>query len=263
MQKTVVPQKARTLHFIDFSDDLISNTTLIKEMRNNILENDGYIVRNVVDPAMLDQIREYLISVGRGSLPSYHHLKQGCPDFHRIHQFDERSYVKGLMHQFMFHPWNQNIFDLFSIMKPIYQLKNLLSGLESDAYLNSTPDDGFISRLSFQFYPKGGGCIKRHSDPVDVHQLCVPVLLMSDYGIDYESGGGYVMDSQGKILNTDSQMKKGDVVFFNAQVVHGVAPIDPEEKMNWLSYEGRWICLVSVIKTDSNQVAMNALQLEE
>lgn len=263
MEKTVTPQRARELHFLDYSEEMLNNPTLIQEMRNNILNNDGYIVRNMVDPALLDKIRDYLISVGRGSLPSYHHLKQGCPDFHRIHQFDQRSYVKGLMHQFMFHPWNQNIFDLFSIMKPIYNLKNLLSNLDKDAYLETTPDDGFISRLSFQYYPKGGGCIKRHSDPVDIHQLCVPVLLMSDYGEDYKEGGGYVVDADDNVLITDSHMKKGDVVFFNAQVVHGVAPVDPDEKTDWLSFAGRWICLVSVIKTMSNQAALNALQLED
>ncbi len=263
MEKTISPQRARNIHYIDFSPNIVNDTALIQEMRNNIINNDGYIVRNVVDPKILERIKEYLILVGRGSLPSYHHLKQGCPDFHRIHQFDQRSYVKGLMHQFMFHPWNQNMFDLFSLMKPIYQIKNLISNLDKDAYLTTTPDDGFISRLSFQYYPQGGGCIKRHSDPVDVHQLCVPILSMSDYGKDYQEGGGYVVDRNDQVVNLDSHMKKGDVVFFNAQVVHGVAPVDPEKAMDWFSFAGRWICLVSVIKTEANQTALNALQLED
>ena len=263
MQKTIEPQKARDLHFVDFHKDLLEDKSFIAEARQNIIDNDGYIFRNVVDAKLLDEIRDYLMSVGKGSLPSYHHLKEGCPDFHRVHQFDPRSYVKGLMHQFMFHPWNQNIFNLFLVMEPIYNLKNLLSNLEKDAYLTTTPDDGFISRLSFQYYPKGGGCIKRHSDPVDVHQLCVPILMMSDYGEDYSRGGGYVIDRNEKLINLDSKMKKGDVLFFNAQVVHGVEPVDPAEKMDWYSFSGRWICLVSVIKSGTNVVAMNALQLED
>ncbi len=263
MVDKISPQKAREVKIIDYDLSLLSNKELIQSMRLDILDGDGYVIKNFVNPSKLDQIKTYLMGVGQNSLPSYHHLQEGCPDFHRVQQLDQRSYVKGIMHQFMFHPWNQNVFDMFTLMKPVYNLKNLLSGLEQDSFLETTPKDGFISRLSYQFYPQGGGCIKRHADPVDEHQLCVPILMMSDFGTDYKNGGGYVVGDEGEVINTDSYMNKGDVLFCNAQVAHGVADIDPDSDMDWLSFKGRWICLVSVIKTLANTTTANSLQLED
>lgn len=259
----IEPKKAKTINVLDFEMSMLDDEEFIKETREKILDCHVFIFRNMMAPEMVDKIRDYLKSLGRGSLPSYHFLDEGCPDFHRVHQQDPRSYVKGTMHQFMFHPWNQNVFNLFELFKPIYHLKNLLSNLDREAFLHSTPKDGYISRLSFQFYPKGGGCIKKHSDPVHVHQICVPILLMSDYGKDYKEGGAYVVDENDEIISVDANMQKGDVVFFNAEIIHGVADIDPEEPTDWLSYLGRWMCLVSVIKTHDNNDTPNALQLED
>lgn len=259
----ITPKKARKTHIIEFSKSLLDDKVKIDEMRENILNNDGYIVKNYLDPKLADDIVDYLKSIAKGSLPAWYPLQENCPDFHRVNNFDPRSYVKACMHQFMFHPWNDNVFDFFSIMKDLYLLKNQLSGLEAESFLNNTPKDGHIARLSFQFYPAGGGMLKRHSDPVGKHQLSVPVLLLNDKSKDYKQGGGYVVGEDDQIIDVDSQMSKGDVVFFNAEVMHGVQPIDPAEDMKWLDFKGRWMMIASVIKTVADSETPNAIQLEE
>lgn len=259
----ITPKKAKKIFTIDFSENMVFDTKLLQEMRENIANSNGYIIKNVVSPKLIDDIVKYLESVASNSLPAWYPLVNGCPDFYRINNFDKRSYVQAKMLQFNFHPWNQNMFDLFEKMKHIYYLKNQLSGIEHDAFLENIPADGHISRLAFQFYPQGGGCIKMHADPVGKHQVSVPVLMMSDKGKDYHQGGGSVINENDELVDVDSLMKKGDVVFFNAEVIHGVKPIDPEKDCNWLDFKGRWIMIASVIKTLANDETPNSLQIEE
>lgn len=259
----VVPRQAKKVESIVYSQELLEDKLQLEKMRRGIDEYTVYILKNVIAPEKIDTIKTYLKNVGSGSLPSYHFLQEGCPDFHRVHQFDSRSYVKALMHQFVFHPWNQNVLDLFEEMKNIYYLKNILAGMETDAFLDTTPKDGHISRLSFHYYPKGGGCINKHADPVGVHQNNVPVLQMSTKGLDYKEGGLYAIGEDNKAIDLDSMMEKGDVLFFNAEIIHGVAPIDPGLNQDWLSFEGRWMMLASVIKSAGNEKTANALPLED
>lgn len=259
----ITPRKAKEIFFLDFSPEMINDPNLILEMRKNISNNYGYIIRNVINADLIDRIIKYLESIARNSLPSYYPLKEGCLDFHRINQLDERSYVKACMHQFMFHPWNQNVFNLFSEMEKIYHLKNLVSGLDKESFLNNTPKDGYIARLSFQHYPKGGGMLKKHSDPIGEHQLSVPLLMMSDKSQDFKAGGGYAVTEKDEIIDLDSLMNKGDLLFFNAEVMHGVQVIDPEDELDWLSFRGRWIMIASTIKTLANTSTPNSIQLED
>jgi hypothetical protein len=58
-------------------------------------------------------------------------------------------------------------------------------------------------------------------------------------------------------------MNKGDVLFFNAEVIHGVAPVDPDEELDWLSFRGRWSMLASTIKTVADKDTPNSIQLED
>lgn len=261
--KNVIPREAKKIETILFSKELFDDHIKLEKMREGIDNYTVYIVKKVIAPEIIDKIKNYLKNIGSNSLPSYHFLKEGCPDFHRVHQFDNRSYVKSLMHQFIFHPWNQNIFDLFEEMKNIYYLKNLLGGYEKETFLHNTPKDGHVSRLSFHCYPKGGGTINKHADPVGTHQNNVPVLQMSTKGVDYKEGGLYAIGEGGNIIDLDSMLEKGDVLFFNAEIIHGVAPIDSDNTLDWLSFEGRWMMLASVIKSAGNETTANALELED
>lgn len=232
-------------------------------MNENLQNYDAYIIRNMIDVTIIDKVKDYLSNIGQTSLPRYEFLQENCPDFHRIHMLDKRSYVESIMHQFCFHPWNQNIFDLFRVMEKIYKLKNLSANFEENTFLNNTPKDGYVARLSFHNYPVGGGEIKKHSDPIGEHQLTVPILQMSQKGIDYEEGGLYVIGKDNIKIDIDTLMNKGDVFFFQAEIMHGVAPIDPDRELNWMEFEGRWMMLASIIQTVGNTKTAYSLQLED
>jgi hypothetical protein len=111
-------------------------------------------------------------------------------------------------------------------------------------------------------YPRGGGYLNRHADPVDYHQLTVPIMQLSKKGDDFESGGLYVEMADGSDLILDDIAEWGDVVYFNAQCPHGVAPIDPDAAMRWHDYQGRWMLLFAVNRLAGNASIANAVDLD-
>jgi hypothetical protein len=252
----------RTLRSIDHHESLLGNPTALNEVRRDIADGDIYIARRVYDPALLDEIRHYLVAVGRSSLPNYTSIEAGAPNFHRMNRADPRAYVQGCFHQFAFFPWNQDVFDLFRLFTPVYQMKNLLSGVPADHFLGVGPEDGCTARLAFQMYPRGGGFLNRHADPVDYHQLTVPIMQMSRKGHDFIDGGLFVQMADGTDLMIDDITEPGDVVYFNARCPHGVSPIDPGAPMRWLDYAGRWMLLFAVNRLAGNVTIANAVDLE-
>jgi len=254
--------KANTIKYIENYKELLLEPNSIMKVRNDILDGDLYILKNAVDKNYVLNIREYLIGIGRGSLPNYHSINVNAPNFHRINIWDDRAFVKGCFHQFTFFPWNQDIFRVFDKTKEIYHLKNLINNQPKGKFLGPEPEDGCTARLSFQFYPKAIGGLNKHSDPVDHHQLTVPSLIMSKKGEDFHSGGVYVEDSSSTKIYLDDICEIGDVVFFNAQVPHGVDRIDEDKEEDWFSFEGRWMMIFATNKLFNNDEIHDAVDLE-
>lgn len=240
------------LHREGSASQLLEDPSRIAIIQEGIKNGEVYIVPSGIPESLLTQIREHLATIGKSSIANYHPIEANCPNFHRINRWDERAYVKGCFHQFSFFPWNQDAFDLFSLFAPVFQLKNLISGIPADRYLNRIPYDNCCSRISFQFYPKGGGALNRHRDPVDKHQLTVPIMQLSRKSKDYFEGGGYVQTPDGNDLIGDDYAQIGDIIFFNARSEHGVHPIDANDQSHWTSFEGRWIALFAVNKLSSS-----------
>ena len=219
------------------------------ELRDEVLNGAVLIVRSAIDPVVSTQIVEYLRQVGKGSLPNYSPIEIGALNGHRLNRRDERSYVKGCFHQFAFYPWNQDVFDLFELLRPVYQFKNRLSGFEPDRYLGPSGEDGVVSRLAFQCYPIGSGFMNAHEDPVGDHQVVVSTMMLSAKGTDFTSGGLYLENSDGSVHCLDDHAGPGDVVFFDARSTHSVKMIDGERPTDWLAFNGRWSLLLATNKT--------------
>src|ERR1700694_2772808 len=98
------------------------------------------VTRGALEPSFVKEVIDYLSQVGRNSLPSRHPTLPGCPNHHRVYQWDELSYVKGCFHQFSFFPWNEDIFHLFKTFARVYRLRNILSGVAPDRYVGKAPD---------------------------------------------------------------------------------------------------------------------------
>lgn len=241
---------------------ILADDAKVAELSKRLADCECLLIKGAVDEQPLRRIRDYLARVGRNSLPAYYKIEAGCPNFHRIIDCDPRSDVEGMFHQFVFHPWNQDFFDVFSMFRRVYELKNRLGGLPADKYLGTVPVEGCTARVAFQFYPSGGGMLHRHCDPVGYHQLVVPTIVMSKRGEDYSEGGLYVERENGTRIDVDDVADIGDAVYFHAEVVHGVAPVDPELERDWLSFRGRWMGLLAVNRVHSNAAVARSIDLD-
>ena len=252
----------REIRRVENHDAILGDESKRKEVSDWLDRGDIVVARQVVPKDRLLAIRAYLTRVGQNTLPAYSPIVQGAPNFHRINDWDERSYVKGCFHQFSFLPWNQDYFRAFELLRPVYAMRNLLAGLCPDAFLAREPYQGCVARLSFQFYPSGQGALNRHVDPYDFHQRVVPIILMSKKGVDFHEGGAYVETSSGERVILDDGADIGDVIYFNSQMAHGVAPIDPGSGAHWLDFRGRWIMLAAVNRLAGNTAVGDAKDLE-
>jgi hypothetical protein len=98
--------KAKNIHFIQDYRTVLYDDAAILDIRKDIQNGAVYIFKNMYDKEWILEVRKYLTDIGRSSLPNYHSIEAGAPNFHRLNRWDERAYVKGCFHQFVFFPWN-------------------------------------------------------------------------------------------------------------------------------------------------------------
>lgn len=244
-------------------EEILNDDNKIQEIRSSIKSGDVYVVKGYFSKELCNEIIDYLKRVGQNSIPNYHPIKNGAPNFHRINKIDSRAYVKGAFHQFSFFPWNQDYFDLFDKCKDAYSLKNLTSNLSKNKFLNIVPEEGCTARIAAQFYPKGYGFLNKHKDPVDTHQLTVPIMILSQKGEHFNEGGAFLCSEDGTKVIIDNLFEPGDVIYFSAEIPHGVEAIDPKSNVPWLNFEGRWMLLLAVNKLSDNSNISNATDLEK
>lgn len=246
----------------EFSAKELNSVIQSKDSLKTFLSEEGIlIIRNMIPESYLMDVRSYLSQVGASSLPNYHSISEACPNFHRMNFDDDRSYVRAIFHQFSFFPWNHDYFNLFKMFRPVFELRNTFCESPRDAFLGKKAESGCTARLSFQFYPKGGGKMNMHKDPLDHHQFTVPTVCMSKKGEDYNKGGAY-FETKDERIHIDQLCNIGDVVLFHAQLPHGVEDIDSDAPMNWPLFQGRWVALAAVNKLESNTAIANAQDLE-
>lgn len=259
---TRVEQKTcNGLKLFDYNEDIFNQIDNIKKA---IANNEAVVVKNVIAKNILLDIKRYLLNVGTNSMPSYHALDKKIQDHHLILNNHPDSYVESYVHKFYFYPWNQNIFDFFNVFKPIFQIKNLITNLDKDEFFINNPlESDFVLRCVFHHYPLGGGYIARHADTVGVHQAVTAITALSDKGVDFSSGGLYIVDKDGNKLFVDDELKMGNVLFFNPEIVHGVDDIQGKTKGGFFDINGRWIMIAATIKTVKNKHAKTAIQLDD
>jgi len=252
-----------SLEFFDISAERIINEPHLAEAIRAMIQNGGVaVVRRFISRTLALNIRDYLTNVGQHSLPTYEPIEIGRPNFHRLNLDDERAHVRGCFHQFVFYPWNQDVFGLFQVFENLFKVKNLITGNPAERFTSRHGEDGVVSRLAFQFYPSGRGFLNRHQDPHGDHQLTVPTVCFSEKSRDFQSGGAFIENVNGTKHYLDDETAIGDVVFFDARLIHGVELVDPNIVRPWLDFVGRWTCLIATNKVAGNSQILNAVDLE-
>jgi hypothetical protein len=253
-----------TFEFFEIDLSATLNSLEVAQETRTRIQNGGIgIVKHFITRPLAEDIRNYLITIGKSSLPTYQPIEVGRPNFHRLNIDDERSHVRGCFHQFVFYPWNQDVFGLFTLFDDLFRLKNTITGNPQRKYIGRLGEDGVVSRIAFQFYPAGKGFLNRHQDPFGEHQLTVPTVSFSDKFRDFQTGGAFVEDRYGARTHLDDVTEMGDVVFFDAQLVHGVELVDENAKNSWTDFSGRWTCLIATNKVTTNISVPDARDLDK
>ena len=212
--------------------------------------NEAYVVKGFYPRDQVLAFRRFLQDFAADVEPSWHPCLDGVPDYHRINDEYENSWVKARMHSFYFHRFNEHnaVFDQF---KEIFELKNHLAGELPDAYYDTIPSDGVISRVVSHQYPRGGGYLAEHIDPTSRFARIQTIIQASEVGRDFDAGGLYFREDEGsEEVLVDPHSEIGDLLVLSPGVRHGVATIDPEEEVDWSLERGRWMILPVVIRSD-------------
>jgi hypothetical protein len=220
------------------------------EFMRSIDANEAYVVKSFYPRDEILEFRRFAQEFAASQEPSWHPCLDGVPDYHRINDEYEKSWVKARMHSFYFHCFNEHA-HLFDRFKEIFELKNHLAGEPRDAYYDTIPSDGVISRVVSHQYPRGGGYLAEHIDPKNPFALIQTIVQASDVGTDFDEGGLYFrVDEDSEAVLVDPHSEVGDLLVLSPGVRHGVAAIDPDEDIDWGLERGRWMILPVVIRSD-------------
>jgi hypothetical protein len=219
---------------------------------DSIARKDVYVVKQFYPRDFVLDFREMLRRFSEEEEPSWHPCLDGVPDYHRINDEYQGSWVKARMHSFFFHRFNGRG-DLFASFRDIFNLKNFLAGEEPDSYLDNIPSDEIIARVVSQQYPRGGGYLAEHSDPASRFAKLQTIVQASTVGEDFDTGGLYLRPEPGADpIWVDPHTEPGDLMVLTPDAPHGVAPVDPDVELNWSQPDGRWMILPIIIRSDYN-----------
>ena len=232
-------------------DDLLLEEAAREHLLSILAERKFAVTRGVLAGSTVRRVVDHLTEVGSTTAAVWEPIQAGASNFHRRNEADPRSYVEGVFHQFNLFPWNPDPLGLFDLLRPVFEIRNLLAGIDRDAHLGGEPTDGMFSRIAVQFYPHGEGRMNLHRDPVEGDQAAACLLVMSRVGVDYKQGG-LVVD-HGIRYRPEAGCAPGDIIWLSPDAVHGVSPVDPDEPFGWEGFRGRWSALLATnrISVDS------------
>ena len=216
------------------------------------MSGDVYLVKKAFPKEWVENIKKKVRLFFKQSLPSFHKTYENCPDFHRLidEEISKNYAVDVVKHAAYFFPWNGDPLNLFEDVWRRWSLYKIISGFSADQYVKNTPKDGVIDRIQICLYPSGGGGLKTHADPYENQRIFIATYL-SKRGEDYQKGGFYSIDHNNHQVDLESKIEVGDMGFAYATVVHGVDPIDPNEKKEFEnSKKGRWFMSLHSMDSD-------------
>jgi hypothetical protein len=229
--------------------DDVSIELEFKKIQEEILSKKPVIIRNLLTPNEVDEIRNICIKRATNEPKNLPEINNSTPNYHTIYQNNEASKVKKIIHAFTFFYWNKDSDHIAPYFKRMFKLRNKLSGLPENYALENI-EDGYVSIPVVQHYPRGGGYMQEHIDP-DIKQKVVINVVLGKHGTDFKSGGLFYRNENNKKMYVDACLNPGDAFVFFPKISHGIDPIDPEIKIDWEKNDGRWMCFSTLIKLSS------------
>jgi hypothetical protein len=232
----------------DFLHQLYNNKESLMQLLN---KPDAIVVKSFYPKQKVLSLRNSCFKRGMETDAEWHPLKEGCPDYHRLHDNYPQAYVKQKFHAFYHHGYQTKNAELFDDYKEIFEIKNFLADKEYS--IHNSPKDRIVARINVHHYPRGGGYQMEHIDPANDFARIQTLICASEKGKDFFEGGVYGREHEkGKKYFLDDYLKPGDLLIISPDIHHGVHPIDEEEEYSWRTNDGRWMILPLFVVSDYN-----------
>lgn len=151
-----------------------------------------------------------------------------------------------------FHENNVGTPFLNSFFRALISLRNRVLGIRED--FGSHPDrDEFWNACRIHHYPRGGGFMAEHNDthfPQVLSSADIPFLqvmaLLSTKGVEFGTGGSFVVGRDGIRTYTEDDCPLGAVVMFDGSIRHGVEDVDPDQVLDFNLASGRIAAFINL-----------------
>jgi hypothetical protein len=159
------------------------------------------------------------------------------------------------MQSIYFGEGDKNYPSLSALFNEMIKVRNKL--MQVDEAFGSDPEkDGFWNACRIHHYPRGGGFMTVHRDeyfPDKLEEKNKPfyqmLVLLSRKNIDFMSGGGVLIDSQGQKVDIEIEAGFGSMVLYDGRTPHGVEDVDLDQVIDFTRADGRLVALVNLYCT--------------
>ncbi len=159
------------------------------------------------------------------------------------------------MQSIYFDESDQRYPSLTALFSEMIKVRNKLMRVD-EAFGSHPEQDGFWNACRIHHYPRGGGFMTVHRDeyfPDKLEEKNKPfyqmLVLLSRKNIDFMSGGGVLVDSQGKKVDIETEAGFGAMVLYDGRTPHGVEDVDLDQVIDFTRTDGRLVALVNLYCT--------------
>ena len=177
---------------------------------------------------------------------------------HVIEEFGNPRTIRAHNYTQIINPiWAKDIYKLRKYFVYLCKLRNLLLGKNQNFCVDS-PVGTIYSLSRIQYYPSGGGFMATHKDDrgqrvnkkSGLKNYFQILFLMTKKGKDFETGGGYIIKNNKRIIH-DDYTDQGDIIIYDGNIEHGVSTIDSYLPLNNDNkrLKGRFVLAVNFYNT--------------
>lgn len=249
----------KNLKYIEATDffEICGDVYKRRNMRNDISEGTVFIVKKIVSIPEIDSFISDVINLDLKENSNFQIL-EGCENikYKSNTDGDGQNQYSANDTSWYFFPWNKDECGAIKIFQKIFNLVIKINGYDPNEILKNTPSNNIIQRFHLIHYPLGYGKISPHIDPINIVDVNSGIYF-TEFGSDYNCGGFYVFDEKNEKFFLDKYIKKGDLVLFSPNLVHGVDIVDKKNSVidkNTEKMSGRLFFNMTLI--ESHEVAL-------
>ena len=162
---------------------------------------------------------------------------------------------------------NADYLGMQDVFSALIRIRNKLLGSRIPALL----DDNDIAWTCpmIAHYPPGGGFMATHRDigakniysKLGITNFFQLVLVISEMGQDFNSGGSYIHKENGELIQVEKHCRSGDILVYPVSTPHGVEEIDTHKLLELESSFGRYVAMVPLfLKLDTLDQLLKAYE---